>query len=377
MNYHGLLEIGDYINNINIPNISDDTNFWFIRTKSGYFYNEFLNGKYVALGWNIIDKKTLFTDANVKLLKDKIREMYGDRRPGTAINKCRRFIEEVKTGDYLLIPNAGSTEVTIAIAGEYYEEEKDYWQEIHANKKIDNRESEIGRIDCPYKKRRKIDVLMRISSKRLGYKLLKGISSYHGISDMKDYAVDILNCVYDCYTYKGDLRYSFNIAKREPIKAREMSKLMYSVTELFCNLTEEDLVSVTMNLNSPGKVTVLLEKGYDKIKKGAIPLLAIYLVVFGGSGFGFEFNGITGGVVEAIKEYKTMDTEIELKEEELKGKKLENYKAAIELIKMSEDNEINIDEVLRDLEIVDELNDSLQFESNKEFATSDQEQIEE
>lgn len=376
MDYASLADLGKYINKISIPNIPQDTNFWFIRTKGGYFYNEFLQEKYVALGWNIVDKETLFTDTNVELLKDRIKERYGDRRPGTAINKCRRFMEEVKAGDYLLIPNVGSTEVTIAIAGEYYEEEQDYWQEVRAIKKIDNRESEIGRIDCPYKKRRKIKVLMRISSQRLGYKLLKGMSSYHGLSDMKDYAVDILNCIYDCYTYEGNLRYSFNIAKREPIKAREMSKLMYAVTELFCDLTEEDLVSVTMNLNSPGKVTVLLEQGYKKLKKGAIPLLAIYLFVFGGSGFGFEFPGLAGGIIEAVKEYKTLDVEIELKEEELKGKQLENYKAALELIKMSEESGINIDKVLADLELVDELNESLQFEANEKFATSDKKEAE-
>lgn len=56
--------------------------------------------------------------------------------------------------------------------------------------------------------------------------------------------------------------------KKEPIKARELSKLMYGITELFCNLTEEDLVTVTINLNSPGKVTVVLKEGYNKLKKG-------------------------------------------------------------------------------------------------------------
>ena len=151
---------------------------------------------------------------------------------------------------------------------------------------------------------------------------------------------------------------------------------MYGVTELFCDLTEEELVSVTVNLNSPGKITVRLEKGYEKLKKGAIPLVAIYLVVFGGSGFGFEFPGLAGGIIDTIKESRTMEAEVKIKEAELKGKQLENYEKAMEVIKMSKETgvEIDVDKVLDDLEMVNALNESLQFESNEKFAAGDLEE---
>lgn len=370
MNEAALIEMGEYLRNIKIPDVSDNTNFWLIRTMKGYFYDEFINQNYVALGWNFVTQNTSFDKMNIEILKDQVKERYEDKRPGVAINKCIRFIEEVKSGDYVLIPNSGSSEVTIGILGEYYEEEIDYLEELSTIKKIENKEFEIGNIKCPYRKRRKMKKLLTISSERLGYKILKGISSYHGISDMNEYDVDILNCLYNCYTYKGNMMYSLNIAKKEPIKARELSKLMYGITELFCNLTEEDLVTVTINLNSPGKVTVVLREGYDKLKKGAIPLLAIYLFVFGGSGFGFEFPGLAKGIISTIEEYRTMETEVELKKEELKGKQLENYKTAMEVINMSKDteNDIDIDKVLKDLKLIDELNDSLKFESNIDFA---------
>ena len=74
--------------------------------------------------------------------------------------------------------------------------------------------------------------------------------------------------------------------------------------------------------------------------------------------------------MNTIEEYRTMETEVELKKEELKGKQLENYKAAMEVINMSKDteNDIDIDKVLKDLKLIDELNDSLKFESNIDFA---------
>ena len=98
--------------------------------------------------------------------------------------------------------------------------------------------------------------------------------------------------------------------------------------------------------------------------------MAIYLFVFGGSGFGFEFPGLAKGIISTIEEYRTMETEVELKKEELKGKQLENYKTAMEVINMSKDteNDIDIDKVLKDLKLIDELNDSLKFESNIDFA---------
>ena len=376
MDYVQLIEFGEYLNNVVIPDVSDDTNFWLIRTKGGYFYDEFVHDGFVALGWNHIDRSMSFDEKNVELLKTQIKERYGDIKPGTAVNKCIRYINEMKAGDYVLVPNEGGSKVTIGILGEYYEEDYDFIKERITILKIENGEAEIGRVKCPYRKRRHMTAILTVSASRLGYKLLKGMSSYHGLSDMNNYAVDILNCLYDCYTYKGNMMFSLNIAKKEPIKARELSKLMYGVTELFCDLTEEELVSVTVNLNSPGKITVRLEKGYEKLKKGAIPLVAIYLVVFGGSGFGFEFPGLAGGIIDTIKESRTMEAEVKIKEAELKGKQLENYEKAMEVIKMSKETgvEIDVDKVLDDLEMVNALNESLQFESNEKFAAGDLEE---
>lgn len=55
-----------------IPVIPDDTRFWMIRTQKGYFYDEFLAKKYVALAWNNIDMSTDFSEQSKELLKDDI-----------------------------------------------------------------------------------------------------------------------------------------------------------------------------------------------------------------------------------------------------------------------------------------------------------------
>ena len=114
----------DTILNYEIRAIDSETRFWMIRTKKGYFYNEFISNNFIALAWNTITSATDFSEESQDVLKDQILLNYSEiKRPTTVINKCNSFIHDVKPGDYIVIPNAGSERITIALAGEYYEEE--------------------------------------------------------------------------------------------------------------------------------------------------------------------------------------------------------------------------------------------------------------
>lgn len=373
MEYQEIIELGKQLNRIEVPTIDSNVNFWMIRSKGGYFYDEYISNEFMALGWNFIDSSTSLNKDTLEILKQGIKERYGDKRPMLAINKCKRFISELKQGDYVLIPNVGSSEITIALVGEYYEEASlDYIKEITDIRKIDNGECEIRSIACPYKKRRKIQILLKVSSKRIGYKLLRAISTYHGLSEMNEYAEDILNCIYNCYEYKNNIMYTINIAKKERIKPRELSKLFWGVTESFCNIIDEEAVSVSVNLNSPGRMTVRLEAAYKKLKKGAIPLVAVYLFAFGGSGFGFEFPGLVDHVINAIKEMRMMDIEVEKAKEDLKGEQLDNYMKILEIMESVKAGEIDIEKVETDLKTIQEMSDVLCFESNEKFAMYDE-----
>lgn len=365
-----ILQVGALLNSAKIPEIPGDTNFWMMRAKSGFFYDEFVKDEFIALGWNYVDSKTSYDKENLERVKEGIKHWYGDKVPTTAINKCRRFIEEFKEGDYIVIPNKGSTKIAICKVGKYFENESlDTRKEIQEIKKIENKEYEIGSVKCPYRKRRKVDVLLQVSTKRIGHKLLKAIGSYHGLNDMNEYATDILNCLYDCYVFQENIMFSINVAKKDPIGARELSKLMYGVSEVFCELTDEENVSVTINLNSPGKVTVWLQKGYNALKKGAPTLLILTLVLFGGGAEGIvNFNGLLPGVIETVKEIRLMDIEEKKAEEELKGQQLDNYLKAMELIEKSGENEIDVEKVLKNLEFLTEIGGDLEFESNRKFA---------
>ena len=58
------------IEEFKVPIIPPNTHFWMIRTKKGYFYQEFLSKRFVALAWNNITQETDFSESNRDSLKD-------------------------------------------------------------------------------------------------------------------------------------------------------------------------------------------------------------------------------------------------------------------------------------------------------------------
>ena len=95
MDYLAFSNVVKWMEEFSIPEIHDDTNFWMIRSKSGYFYEEYLKYGFIALGWNYIDQSTVIDSQNIEIIKEGIKNRYGDKRPTYAINKCKRFIHEL------------------------------------------------------------------------------------------------------------------------------------------------------------------------------------------------------------------------------------------------------------------------------------------
>lgn len=109
------IELEKCLQPVQIPNTCS---FWMIRTKSGVYYNEFIRNKYIAIGWNAVLKSALL-EATEDNLHRLIETYYTDKQPGAALNKCRRFLENMKPGDIVMI--LGEKRVSFGIVGEYFE----------------------------------------------------------------------------------------------------------------------------------------------------------------------------------------------------------------------------------------------------------------
>ena len=324
------LEILDAILNFDIKDIPENTRFWMVRTQKGYFYNEFIAKKYVALAWNNIDINTDFSEARREALKEDIMIKYPEiNRPSTVINKCQNFITEIKAGDILVIPSKSSQYITFAIAGDYYEEaSKTVEIEKSVITRIKNNDVDINDVSCPYKKRRHITVLRTVSSDDINIKLYHAISNYHGISNLDSYAYYILNSLYNCYQYKNYVSVVYNIRKTDPIKPRELSGLIYGNTECLCTFTPDEKLSTQVNLHSPGDVIYLLKDAGEWCVNNWKIILGLLVVLGGGSAFSFKISGVVDivkNIFSIPEELRSQKLDNDVKETEVQLKRLELY----------------------------------------------------
>lgn len=330
MNEQEQLNILNSILNFRIPVISENTRFWMIRTQKGYFYNEFVSRRFVALAWNIIDRSTSFYDSNKDSLKDAILMKYSEiQRPSTVINKCKAFIHDIKEGDILIIPSAGSHYITFALAGNYYEDNsKTPELEQLIIEKIINNDIDITDVSCPYKKRRHITLLRTVRIEELNYSLCRAISNYHGISNMDSYAKHILNALYNYYYFQDTLAFVYSVKKIEPIRPRELNSILYGTTEILCCVAPEETISNQLALNSPGDIVYYIKGALDFFKDNWEIFFGLLVFFGGGSALTFQVPGVIDvlkSVFTAPAELKEKNASAELKELEVLEKKVELY----------------------------------------------------
>lgn len=330
MGLHEENEVLNWLDAFSVPVIPRTTRFWMIRTKKGYFYNEFISKRFVALAWNNITQNTDFSESSRDSLKDDILMEFNEiQRPSTVINKCISFINEIHTDDILVIPSARSSYITFALAGEYFE---DKTKTVELEKKIifriENHDVDINDVSCPYKKRRHITLLRTVKNEELNYSLCRAISNYHGISNLDNYAKQILNTLYNYYMLENDISMVFSVRKQTPIGPRSINSLLYGATEFLSSIVPEKNISAQVTLNSPGDVIFLLDQVKDFLTNNWTAIFGILVLLGGGSAFSFKLPGvieIIKSILSAKDEYRLKHAEADEKELQVLEKKLEVY----------------------------------------------------
>ena len=276
-----------------IPQISETTNFWMVRSKQGVFYNEYVAGGYIAIGWNSLTEAVLSgshdDDHHKQILKDN---NYPDKMPGTALNKCRRFIDEIKSGDIAMI--VGRSEIAFATIGDYFEVNLDTTTGTY-----------LG-LNCPYKKRRHISIISKVdlsSAPPMVYKCL--VSNRHSLSSLNEYADAILSCCYDLSVYSNRLIIKYHIRQPRDINPFDFSLFTLSMADLISDDQRE--LTGKYNLNSEGDVVFFLTNfGQDILlflKDHLVPILLGYFILFGGKAAGIEFPSSIEKIKEIVADF--------------------------------------------------------------------------
>lgn len=321
---------------LDIPSIKNDTNFWMIRAKRGFFFDEFLRKEYIAIGWNSILKSMIsdrMTRSQENTQKASIKEIYGESKPGTALNKCIRFCYELKDGDIAVIVD--NNRVAFAYIGEYFEDlssgfTPELEKEMH--EQIAKANPNVDKFDCPYIKRRKISVIKVLSADdTISPYLQSAIArNWHSLSDLNEYSDLVLSGCFDTYIFKDKLTVTFRVRTKDEINVLDLSNFVLCAAKL---LSEDhpERVHVKTTLHSPGDI--ILQIG-DFFQQNPLLLPICYMAIFGGKIGNYEFNSLLG-VIKGIVNHKyekdkrnielrKLSAEADLAEQQALGQKLEN-----------------------------------------------------
>ncbi len=353
---------------INIPEIKADTNYWMLRTKKGAFFDEFVKDSYIAIGWNIVLQEHLKDNSKFHDLKEELKSKYPEKNPTTSLNKCRRFVCELKKDDIIVI--VGNYSVAFAKIGEYYEnKEFTSTKELEVHTQIEENFHKTSLVLCPYIKRRKIEIIDVVDLHSINPYLAKAIfGNHHSLSSLNEYAELILNACYGCYIFKNTLSLTFKIENKEGIDAVSFNRFSTFVTEMLYNETAQ--MNVRTALNSPGDISFqIILDGLTLLKDYVIPIVTIYVILFGGSLKIKNCEIKTLGIINFIKKivnraqnrktYK-LKRKNKKRKEKLKGiqiknqtieEKIKNKKLNADLrkLEMAEENEQKILEAIHEL----------------------------
>lgn len=328
---------------LSIPSINVDTNFWMVRAKRGFFFDEFIRDEFIAIGWNSITKAMVsksLTRNQSDSLKASIKNTYGENKPGTALNKCIRFCYELKTGDIAVIVD--NNRIAFAYIGDYYEENSlnltvELEKEIHSQ--IEKANPDTDFFDCPYIKRRKITLIKVLAADDTISPYLQGAiaRNWHSLSDLNEYAELVLSGCFDTFVFRGKLTITFRVRRKEEINVLDLANFVLCAARLLSD-DKPETVQVKTTLHSPGDVILQV---WNFVQENAVPLLTCYLAIFGGKAGDYEFNSLLGIIKGIINhkydeqkqalELRKMAADADLLEQEALSKKLENIEKMREL----------------------------------------------
>ena len=316
---------------LSIPRISKDTNFWMVRAKSGFFFDEFLRKEYIAIGWNSISKSMIsdrLTRSQENTLKASIKEIYGESKPGTALNKCIRFCYELKNGDISVIVD--NNRVAFAYIGEYFEDlSPEFTPELEKemHKQIAKANPNVDKFDCPYIKRRKINVIKVLGvDDTISPYLQSAIArNWHSLSDLNEYSDLVLSGCFDTYIFRDKLTVTFRVRTKDEINVLDLSNFVLCAAKLLSEDHPEN-VHVKTTLHSPGDIILQIA---DFFQQNPLLLPICYMAIFGGKVGNYEFNSLLGVIKGFI------------------NRKYENDKKAVELRKLSAEADLAEQQALR------------------------------
>ncbi len=296
-----------------LPKISENRNYWFFRTNSGEYFEEFRDGNFIAIGYNEISLEDIKAgntgnDVGIEILGNRIQTKYKEKenRPNYVASQLLKFAYKIKKGDIVLIPSASSYNIC-------------FGQIIETPAYI---AKATGELNCPYSKRKKVRWLKTIPRDALDPNLYKLMFSHHTITEADLYAEYIDKVTNSFFIKNNSAHLVLKVQTTQDIKAKDLFEMGGIALDLLDEFSKEenlpyksDDFNVKLNLQSPGLIVL------SGVSMGGIVIVGIILVAIAGGGFSLKYGkefttGIkTDGIIEKIKSFLTANSNIRMKKE--------------------------------------------------------------
>lgn len=289
-----------------LPIIDEQQRYWLVRTEGGWYYNNFRNDNFIAIGWdkvNDIDAIRSIRDRkDEETMIKRMKLAYPEKqRFGHDLNQIRTFVSTIKSGDIILSPSYSSYQIAFGIVT----------SNVYV-KTVELTEEEEKRGVCPFSKRRDVLWIKTLKRDDLDPYLYKLFFSHHTITDAIDYAPLIDRTLHSLFI-KGDKAHLvLEIASKEEIFARDLTDLIEGLLDFaddFNDATGSNFelrnVEMKVNVQSPGLIELLSYSIF-----GILAIAGILTVVSGGkfnlkiAKLGTEVEIETEGLIEKIIQYK-------------------------------------------------------------------------
>lgn len=246
-----------------IENLNNESNYWFVRTDYGKYFENFVEGEYIAIGWDYLTLHEI-RNTSEETIKQKmaqkekvdLKTFGGKIKISAAYNKIQTFIS-LKKDDIVIIPSRNSDRLAFG-------------------KIVDESVYEDYTVD-EFRKRRGVkwyEIKYMTDLNPIFYKVK---SNQHAISNIKTYAPHIDRIIVNLFEKDDNTHYVLNIDKTEDVNFDELQSLMDSIKTLINNINNDFEFNentsefyIKINLQSKGAL--------ELIKKGKSLAILAYLI---------------------------------------------------------------------------------------------------
>lgn len=235
-------------NNISLVNIPNTINYWFIRTEGGDLYEEFTKNNFIAMGWNDVPyiNEDDITDNLIKKY-----ESNGYTQPRRIINQVRKFYNEIKKDDLIIIPSHSSKIFSFGYITD---------EEVYVEKDVTILES------CNYFKRRKINWVSSIPKNKIDPILISFLRNQQAISNANSKAAYIDRALYPLYVKNGIAHFTLDVETEKAPNAVDIPYYLLGTLNRTKNILDSypefelkkiDNIQSKINVQSPGIIELL------------------------------------------------------------------------------------------------------------------------